>query len=279
MTALEKQIAAWREAMTRATGNRPSLVFELEVHLRDEIARLIEMQIPEDKLFETALAKLGSPSELAAEYAKLNPISRAWLPVRIARIAAVAAAVVAAALLARKLADGRISILLTVHIWTVTIGYLSMFLIGGLGICYVCARWFSDPGPGRREALLSATFQFAGVALVLTAIGIGLGAVWAKENLGRYWAWDPKETGGMLVLGWAALMSAARWLKPSQKPVMISMALVGNMITAWAWFGANAMAQGLSPHTLLNIFIGGHAVLIVVSLVWPMQRSTRRRVG
>lgn len=81
---LEKRIAAWRRSMGTAAGQRRELLDELEAHLREEVERLTNAGVGEKEAFELALSKLGAPSAVAAEYAKITGNDRAWWPVKMA---------------------------------------------------------------------------------------------------------------------------------------------------------------------------------------------------
>jgi len=135
MRDLEKQIADWRRTMAKAADRRRELLDELETHLREEVERLVRSGIPPDKAFEMALSKLGAPSAVAMEYDKLTANRRIWWPVKVVRGYAVAAVLLMALFLFKMDGSG---ILLASHVWCVGVGYLSMFAIGGLGICYIC---------------------------------------------------------------------------------------------------------------------------------------------
>src|SRR5262245_39897135 len=122
MSNLDKQLAEWRQTMAQAAGPREELLDELEEHLRDEIERLLRSGADQEQVFQLALANLGAPSVLAGEYKKL--ISKAqWLPVRVARILGLVVTVLLSAVLFGRLGDGRISLLLLVHVLSVTMGY------------------------------------------------------------------------------------------------------------------------------------------------------------
>jgi hypothetical protein len=238
MRDLEKQIADWRKSMAKATGHRPEALDELELHLRDEIDRLCRAGAAETDAFQTAVSNIGSAAALGAEFEKLTLARRAkWKPVTIAQVLCLGIAVLIAGLLMARIGHGRMTPLLASHVLVVTVGYGTMFIMGGLGICYVLANWFGQTGPTQRYALQRATFQFATLSAVLTLVGIILGMIWAKENWDRYWAWDPKENGGLLVIVCAAATAALRWLKPARFETLAFLTIVGSMLTAWAWFG------------------------------------------
>jgi hypothetical protein len=262
MRDLEQQIANWRRSMVKVSGHRPELLKELEEHLREEIDRLNRAGVATDKVFEMAAAKLGSPAPVAAEFDKLTATPTTWLPIKIARISVVVIALFLVAVFTFKL--DKAGLLLATHVVCVTLGYLMTFIIGGLGICDLLSQWFGTSGPTQRHALRRSIFQFASISAILTGIAIVLGAFWAKDHMGRYWGWDLKETGGILVFGWTALIAAFQWLRPVQNSVVL-LAILGNAVTAWAWFGAVTGGNPLSS-PFLAVFMAVHVLLFAAGI-------------
>ena len=271
MRDLEEQIAEWRRTLVKTSGRRAEAVNELEAHLREEIGQLMAGGAPGEKAFELAVSKLGAPSALSAEFVKLEQMRRTkWKPAILAQWACMAVAVLAAAFLIPRIGGGRMTALLASHVLSVTIGYVTMFILGGLAICYILAEWFQQTGPSQRYALGRVSFQLAIVAAALTTIGIVLGMVWAKQNWGRYWAWDPKETGGAAVLACAVATVALRWFKPASHGAVVVAGVLGSVCTAVAWFGVNA-AMGLSAPVIVFI-----AIHLLALLVFSAARLRRR---
>ena len=60
-----------------------------------------------------------------------------------------------------------------------------------------------------------------------------LGGIWADQSWGRFWGWDPKENGALLIVIWNALILHARWCGLVKDRGVAVLAVVGNMITAW----------------------------------------------
>lgn len=260
MPDLEKQIAEWRRSIATASKHRPDALDEFEIHLREEIDRLIRAGTSSEQAFDLAAAKLGSATALSAEFKKLEEMRRAkWKPTTLAQWACIAIAVLVFLFLVPRIGHGRMTLLLASHVLSITIGYVMMFIIGGLAICYVLAEWFNRTGPSQRYALRRTVLRLATISAVLTSIGIVLGMVWAKQNMGRYWDWDPKETGGAVVLLSAVMTGALGWLKPTSYNGLIIMGILGNIATAWGWFGVNA---GTHSNPLLLVFIVAHCLLL-----------------
>jgi len=77
MPDLEQQISAWRSQMLAAGIQSPVPLEELEAHLRDEIQRLTQSGLPEERAFLAAANSLGDGKALRPEFSKVN--RRHWL--------------------------------------------------------------------------------------------------------------------------------------------------------------------------------------------------------
>ncbi|SIO16915.1 cytochrome c-type biogenesis protein CcsB [Sulfurivirga caldicuralii] len=75
-----------------------------------------------------------------------------------------------------------------------------------------------------------------------------LGAVWAAEAWGGYWSWDPKETWALIVwLNYAAWLHL-RMTKGWRGRPMAWWALVGLLVTTFAFLGVNMFLSGLHSY-------------------------------
>lgn len=241
MHDLEKSIAAWRQAMATAPGIGRETLDELEDHLREHAERLVRSGLGEAEAFQRALTELGSPPAIASEFRKLNPPT--WWPVKVVVGIGIAVALLLAGFLAARFETGRLNLLLAIHVFTVTLGYTSVFLLGFLGICFVGRRCYSDVNPASLKPLVRFSFIFGCVAAGLTAVGIVLGAVWARGAWGRYWAWDLKETGGLCVLVWLICFLIAHRLRQATARGVLVMSVLGNIVVGLAWFGGNLASR------------------------------------
>ncbi|SDK66921.1 cytochrome c-type biogenesis protein CcsB [Methylophilus rhizosphaerae] len=96
--------------------------------------------------------------------------------------------------------------------------------------------------------------------LMYKAIAIGfafftiatiLGAMWAAEAWGGYWSWDPKETWALIVwLNYAAWLHL-RLMKGLRGTVLAWWALVGLLVTTFAFLGVNMFLSGLHSYGTL----------------------------
>ena len=85
-------------------------------------------------------------------------------------------------------------------------------------------------------------------AIFFSLVGTVLGGLWADDSWGRFWGWDPKENGAMMIVLWNAIILHARWGKLVADYGTAVLAIVGNAVTAWSWFGVNELKAGLHSY-------------------------------
>lgn len=85
-------------------------------------------------------------------------------------------------------------------------------------------------------------------ATALSFVGTVLGGLWADDSWGRFWGWDPKENGALIIVMWNALILHARWDGWVRERGMAALAILGNVVTSWSWFGVNELGIGLHSY-------------------------------
>ena len=73
MFNLEKAIADWREQMLAVGIKFPAPLEELEIHLREDIARQMQAGLTAGQAFKLAAASIGHAPELKGEFMKIGP--------------------------------------------------------------------------------------------------------------------------------------------------------------------------------------------------------------
>ncbi|MEN0111162.1 MAG: cytochrome c biogenesis protein CcsA, partial [Planctomycetota bacterium] len=144
---------------------------------------------------------------------------------------------------------------LATHVVCVTLGYATVLLAGFLGIAYLAAdcapRWLGQKSAIDKRAadqLTRMTYGTVCFALFFSFIGTVLGGLWADDSWGRFWGWDPKENGALIIVLWNALVLHARWGKMIGPRGLAMLAVGGNMVTTWSWFGVNELGVGLHAY-------------------------------
>ena len=142
---------------------------------------------------------------------------------------------------------------LATHVVVVTIGYSATFFAGFLAIAYVLLGVFTktlDREHGK--SLIKMTYGVICFATVTSFVGTVLGGIWADQSWGRFWGWDAKENGAALIVLWNLLILHARWGGMIRDRGLVVLAIFGNIITAWSWFGTNMLGVGLHSYGFTN---------------------------
>lgn len=142
---------------------------------------------------------------------------------------------------------------LSTHVVVITMGYSAMFLMGILAILYVLGSLKKHGlNPQTKKSLSSMVFGTLCFATLFSFVGTMLGGIWADQSWGRFWGWDPKENGALLIVLWCAIMLHARWGKLVQDRGLMIMAIFGNIVTSWSWFGTNMLGVGLHSYGFMD---------------------------
>jgi ABC-type transport system involved in cytochrome c biogenesis permease subunit len=166
---------------------------------------------------------------------------------------------------------------LATHVVVITIGYSSMFFAGLLAVIYIVRGFFTrtlDPGTAR--ALTRMVYGIVCFATLTSFTGTILGGIWADQSWGRFWGWDPKENGALLIVLWNAIILHARWGGLIKERGLMALAVGGNIVTSFSWFGVNMLGIGLHSYGFMDraffwlmLFDASQAALIVVALTPP----------
>ena len=172
---------------------------------------------------------------------------------------------------------------LATHVTCITLGYATTFVAGLLGIIYVLAGLLTPWLRRHGETVQRMIYGVICFAILFSFVGTVLGGLWADDSWGRFWGWDPKENGALLVVLWNALVLHARWAKIAKARGVALLAIAGNIIVAWSWFGVNELGIGLHSYGFtegvlhkLGIFIASQLAIIAIGAIpLTMWRSRR----
>ena len=181
------------------------------------------------------------------------------------------------------------NIWLATHVVIITAGYSAMFLAGMLAVVYVVLGVFTRLLT--RDTAHTLTRMVYGVvcfATLFSFVGTVLGGIWGDQSWGRFWGWDPKENGALLIVLWCALILHARWGGFIRQRGLMAMAIFGNAITAFSWFGVNMLGIGLHSYGFMDRafpwlvgFVIAQGLLILLTRLpaskWLSFRSAERR--
>jgi cytochrome c-type biogenesis protein CcsB len=217
------------------------------------------------------------------------------------------------------------NIWLATHVVVITLGYASTFVAGFLGIVFVLLGVFTNRlstkfsvragtavgmtiglavggtagaalgavaggksaqlGDDFGKTLTRMVYAIVCFATLFSFVGTVLGGIWADQSWGRFWGWDPKENGALIIVLWNALILHARWGGLIRERGLMNMAIVGNIVTSWSWFGVNMLGIGLHSYGFMDegfkwlmAFVGSQLALVGLGLIplryWRSFRDT-----
>jgi ABC-type transport system involved in cytochrome c biogenesis permease subunit len=167
---------------------------------------------------------------------------------------------------------------LATHVVTITIGYSGTFLAGAIAIAWVIRRHLAKRvDAAANKVLVSMAYGIICFALFFSFVGTVLGGIWADQSWGRFWGWDPKENGALLIVLWNAIILHARWGGFARERGIMTMAIFGSVITSFSWFGVNMLGVGLHSYGFMDkafwalaAFMGSQFLLMGFALL-PRQ--------
>jgi cytochrome c-type biogenesis protein CcsB len=98
------------------------------------------------------------------------------------------------------------------------------------------------------DVLDDVMYKSIAIGFAFFTVATILGALWAAEAWGTYWQWDPKETWALIVwLNYAAWLHM-RLIKGLRGAASAYWALIGLLITGFAFLGVNMFLSGLHSY-------------------------------
>lgn len=186
---------------------------------------------------------------------------------------------------------------LSTHVVCITLGYAATFLAGFFGISALVHRVVtrydalptnkrSKPIEATQQLLYRLTYGIVCFAIFFSFVGTVLGGLWGDDSWGRFWGWDPKENGALIIVMWNALVIHARWDRFVGPRGFAALAVVGNIVTSWSWFGVNQLGIGLHSYGFtsgvlitLGISFIAHTLFVIGALAITSFHAQRGRTA
>ena len=181
---------------------------------------------------------------------------------------------------------------LATHVVTITLGYSAMFVAGLLAILYIILGVFTPllnqplgatrnppaatdaASPNIGNVFTTMVYGIICFATLFSFTGTVLGGIWADQSWGRFWGWDPKENGALLIVLWCALILHARWGGLVRERGLMNLAIFGNVVTSFSWFGVNMLGIGLHSYGFMDaafkwlmLFVASQLALIALGML------------
>ncbi len=136
-----------------------------------------------------------------------------------------------------------------IHVPANFIGYGTFSLAAMVGSAYLLKSYgyLADRLPAL-EVLDDVMYKSISVGFAFFTVATILGALWAAEAWGGYWSWDPKETWALIVwLNYAAWLHMRLMSGMRGRPAAW-WALIGLVVTTFAFLGVNMFLSGLHSY-------------------------------
>jgi len=143
-----------------------------------------------------------------------------------------------------------------IHVPANFVGYGAFSLAAMVGIAYLITHKLAEKNPKSRfvqtmpslEKMDDLMYKAISLGFVFFTIATILGAMWAAEAWGGYWSWDPKETWALIVwLNYAAWLHI-RMTKGWRGTPLAWWAVIGLLVTTFAFLGVNMFLSGLHSY-------------------------------
>ena len=151
---------------------------------------------------------------------------------------------------------------LATHVVIITAAYGVCMLLSAIAhvILYKQANGFRHD---KQDKLLH---RLTLLALFLTTLGTLLGGVWADQSWGRFWGWDPKENGALLIVLWLSWVLHGRMSGDITKLRFTACSAALSIIVALSWFGVNLLSVGLHSYGFIDGIASGLISFILIEL-------------
>ena len=155
---------------------------------------------------------------------------------------------------------------LLTHVICITIGYAVCFLVAMLAHYFLAVKIWQAHKAEHLMQIKKAVQTLVIITLLFTSIGTILGGIWADQSWGRFWGWDPKENGALLIVLWLIWMIHSHMTKDLNELGYMIAAGFLSVIVVLAWFGVNLLNVGLHSYGFISGVATGIAIFCIIEI-------------
>ncbi len=152
---------------------------------------------------------------------------------------------------------------LATHVLCITIGYGWCIVTAILAHIYLIGQATQRLKPEQINQFESALGLLALFSLLFTAVGTILGGIWADQSWGRFWGWDPKENGALLIVLWLVWIIHGKLAGQMSHITWATGLSALSIIVAFAWIGVNLLGIGLHSYGFMDGVFGGLGIFTI----------------
>lgn len=182
---------------------------------------------------------------------------------------------------------------LATHVTIINIGYAAALVAALIGLVYLTGRFAAlfhkRENPDFYKLLTRMNYGIICFCLFFSLVGTVLGGIWANYSWGRFWGWDPKENGALMICLWTLVVLHGRFAGWIREIGIHTNSLILAIITTFSWWGVNNLGVGLHSYGFtegvwgaLYFSWGILAIFLAMGVVlWLKERGERttRRSG
>jgi cytochrome c biogenesis factor len=177
---------------------------------------------------------------------------------------------------------------LTTHVITITYGYAAGYFAAFVSAMFVliCGLRLADDNKELRRILTRTVYGVICFTLFLSLIGTVLGGIWANDSWGRFWGWDPKENGALMIVLWTLAILHARLGGFLREWGLHLASLFTAVIVTFSWWHVNFLGVGLHNYgftagksTIWAFYGIIMAILLFGGVAWMLENARKRRAA
>jgi len=170
---------------------------------------------------------------------------------------------------------------LAIHVTTVAMGYAGGLLAAAIAHVWILGRFFGLRKGDKAfyKGISRMVYGTVCFSLLFSLFGTIMGGVWANDSWGRFWGWDPKENGALLIVLWMLVILHARLGGYIRERGLANLAVLGGVVVSMSWWGVNLLNVGLHSYGFtsgvamtLYWFWGIEALILLLSSVDALLR-------
>ena len=171
---------------------------------------------------------------------------------------------------------------LATHVVTITLGYMGGLVAAGISATYILGRVFgiSHNESDFRKTLNQIAYGMLGFTLLFSLIGTVLGGIWANDSWGRFWGWDPKENGALMIVLWCLILLHARLAGFLKEWGIHICSVLGANVVVFSWWHVNSLSTGLHSYGFIegiNAIWGIYALTTLIALLGVCTKFMTRK--
>ncbi len=156
---------------------------------------------------------------------------------------------------------------LATHVICITIGYGFALITSSIAHIYMFLKCLPTGYKSSLTSLYKNMTTASFFALFFCMLGTILGGIWADQSWGRFWGWDPKENGALLIVLWFLILLHGRMAGLLKEPGFALGLMLTNITVALSWFGVNLLNVGLHSYGFTDGVVWGLVLFCGTELV------------